>query len=58
MLPELRDHDLVLIDLNRTDAKPGKIFPFAGGDLIGVKRRDLAGSHPAQAISVDREHAS
>lgn len=43
MSPDIRDKDTVLIDVNRTEVRDGKIYAIAVGDVVQVKQLQIVG---------------
>jgi phage repressor protein C with HTH and peptisase S24 domain len=43
MMPEIRDKDSVLINVNQTEVRDGKIFAIAVGDVVQVKQLQVVG---------------
>jgi len=51
MAPTLLDKDTVLIDLNRTDLREGRIYAIAVGDVVQIKRLQLLAGGRIKVIS-------
>lgn len=53
MEPDLCHGDTVLIDLNRTKLRDGRIYVIAIGEVLAIKRLDLAGPDKIRVISTN-----
>ncbi len=58
MEPVLRNGDTVLVDLNRTRLRDGRIYAIAIGDVLAIKRLDVSGPGKIRVTSINPDYST